>query len=164
MKKILTILGAIFICLILVGVIAISGLYYYFSGLNKESKAYVDEVIPMIVTSWNSKELINRVSPEFLQVVSAEKIGLLFSTLSEQIGPLKDYKGSTGKAKVTITPKGKVIAANYLAKAVFEKAPAKIEIQTILLDNKWQIEGFRVTLDADVLYKEKIPKPIYKFK
>jgi heme/copper-type cytochrome/quinol oxidase subunit 2 len=68
MKKVLTILGAIFICLIVAGVIFFSGIYYYASRLDREAKAYVDEVVPIIVTSWNTKELINRASPEFFRL------------------------------------------------------------------------------------------------
>lgn len=41
MKKVLTILGAIFICLIVVGVIFFSGIYYYASRLDREAKAYI---------------------------------------------------------------------------------------------------------------------------
>jgi len=147
MKKVLTILGAIFICLIVVGVIFFSGLYYFASRLDREAKAYVDEAVSIIVTSWNTKELINRASPESLQVVPAEKVELLFNTLSNQIGQLKEYKGATGKVKIKISPRGKpIIIANYLAEAVFEKTPAKIQIQMIRLNDKWEIAGFLVKL------------------
>ena len=150
MKKILTVLGAIFICLIVVGAIVFSGLYYFAKGLDKEARAYIDEVIPIVVASWNSKELINHVSPEFLQAIPAEKIELLFNTLSKQMGPLKEYKVTTGKVKISVTPKGElVIIADYLAKAVFEKAPAKIQIQMIRRNNKWQILGFLVKLKLE---------------
>lgn len=147
MKKVLTALGAIFICLIVVGVIFFSGLYYFTSRLDKEAEAYIDEVIPRIATSWNSKELIDHASPEFLQVVPAEKIEQLFDALSKQMGALKEYEGATGKVKIKISPRGKpIIIADYLAKAVFEKAPAKIQIQMIRHNDKWQIVGFLVRL------------------
>ncbi|MBI2486773.1 MAG: hypothetical protein HYW01_07420 [Deltaproteobacteria bacterium] len=163
MKKILMVLGAIFICLIVVGAIVFSGFYYYASGLDKEAKAYLDEVVPIIVTSWDPKELINRVSPEFLQVYPAEKVELLFNVLSKQIGPLKEYKGSTGKVKLTVTSKGELIIADYVAKAVFEKAPAKIQIQMIRRNNEWKIVGFRVSLEDFAPYEKSIPKRSYQF-
>ena len=154
MKKILMILGAIFICLILAGVIVFSALYYFASGSDKEAEAYIDEVVPIIVASWNSKELINRTSPEFLHVVPAEKIELLFNALSKQMGPLEDYKGATGKVKIKISPRGKpIIIADYMADPVFEKAPAKIQIRMILQNDKWQIIGFRVIIEGFTLYK-----------
>ena len=148
MKKILMVLGAIFICLILVGVIVFSGFYYYASGLDKEAEAYIDEVIPRIITYWNSGELIDHASPEFLQIFPAKKVELLFDAFSEQMGPLKEYKGVTGKIKISISPRGKpIIIADYLAEAVFEKAPAKIEIRMIRRGDKWQIVGFLVQVE-----------------
>ena len=147
MKKVLTILGAILICVIVVGIVVFFGLYYYTSSLDKEAKAYLDEVVPVIVSSWNPKKLINHSSPEFLQVFPAKKVELLFGAFSEQMGPLKEYNGATGKIKIGISPRGNpIIIADYLADAVFEKAPAKIEIQMIWRDDKWQIVGFRVTV------------------
>ena len=147
MKKVLMILGAVFICLVLVGVIVFSGLYYFARGLDKEAKVYIDEVIPVIVTSWNSKELTSRASPEFLQVFPAKKVELLFGAFSEQMGPLKEYNGATGKIKIKISPRGKpIIIADYMAEAVFEKAPAKIQIQLIRRNDKWQIVGFLVKI------------------
>lgn len=152
MRKILTVLGVIFICLVFVGVIALPGLYYFISGLDKESEEYIDEVVPIIVASWNSKELINRTSPEFLQVIPAKKVELLFDAFSKQLGPLEEYKGATGKIKIKISPRGKpIIIADYLAEVVFEKAPAKIQIQMIRRNGKWQISGFLVKLKLEAL-------------
>lgn len=151
MKKVLTILGVIFICLIVVGAIVFSGFYYYTSGLDKEAQAYIDEVVPRIVTYWNSRELIDHASPEFLQVFPAKKVELLFDAFSEQMGPLKEYKGVTGKIKIDISPRGKpIIIADYLVEAVFEKTPAKIQIQMIRHNDKWEIVGFLVKLKLKV--------------
>jgi len=109
------------------------------------------EVVPIIITSWNSKELINRASPGFLHVTPEEKVELLFNTLSKQIGPLKEYKVTTGKVKIKITPKAKLLViADYVAEADFEKAPAKIKIQIVRNNDKWQIVGFVVQLDVSM--------------
>ena len=158
MKKILMALGVIFIGLILVGAIVYFGFYYYTSRLDKEARAYIDEVIPIIVASWNSEELINRASPEFLQAVPAEKVELLFNVFSKQIGRLKEYKGATGRIKIRLSPTGNpIIIADYLAEAVFEKAPAKIKIQMVRRNDKWQIVGFLVQLKASNM-KKLLPK------
>lgn len=148
MKKILMVFGVIFGCLLLVGTIGFFVLNYFGSGLDKESKAYVDEVIPIIVTSWNSKELLDHASPEFLQVAPAGKVESLFRVFSERLGPLKEYKGSNGQANISLTQQGKVTTAAYVAQAVFEKAPATINIQTILHNDTWQIVQFYVNSDV----------------
>lgn len=147
MRKVLMVLGVIFICLVVLGVIVFSGVRYYTGRLNNEAKSYVDEVVPIIISSWSSQELINRVSPEFLQATPPEKIELLFRALSKQMGPLREYKGATGKVKFKISPRGRVfIIADYLAKAVFENAPATIKIRVIWRNDTWQIVGFLVRL------------------
>jgi len=149
MKKVLMVLGVIFICLVLIGAVVFSGFYYFARGLDKDAKMYIDGVVPIIITSWNSEELINRASSEFLQDIPADKVESLFDTLSKQIGQLKEYKGATGKVKVKISPRGKpIILADYLAEAVFEKAPAKIKIQVIRRNDKWRIVGFLVQLQT----------------
>lgn len=73
MKKQLTILGVIVICFIVAGAIVLSGLNYFAKGLDKEAKTYVDHVILRIATSWETEELINHASPEFLQDMPPEK-------------------------------------------------------------------------------------------
>lgn len=152
MKKVLTVLGVVFICLTTGAVTGCFSPYYPVGRLDKESRAYVDEVVPIIVASWNSKELINRASPEFLRAIPAEKIELLFDTLSKQMGPMKEYKGSAGQAEIIITSEDEIITANYLARAVFERVPAKIKVQTILRNDEWQILGFRVIVNVNDLY------------
>jgi hypothetical protein len=56
MKKFLAVLGVIFACLIVVGIIFISIAAHTGSKLDAESKAYVDRMVPQIVASWDSKE------------------------------------------------------------------------------------------------------------
>ena len=145
MKKLLTILGVIFVCLIVAGGIVSSGLYYFASRLDMEARAYIDKIIPIIATSWSSEELINHASPEFLQEMPPEKIDLLFDILSKHIGPLEEYKGANGKIDISISSEGKpIIIGDYTAETVFKNGPAKIRIQLIRRNDEWQIFGFLV--------------------
>lgn len=145
MKKIITISGMIFICLIVVGGIVFTGLYYYASRLDMDAKAYIDKIIPIITISWSSEELINHASPEFLEEMPPEKIELLFDILSKHIGPLEEYKGANGKIEISISSEGKLITiGDYMAEAVFKNGPAKIRIQLIRRNDEWKIFGFLV--------------------
>lgn len=146
--SILTILGAIFAGLITLGVIGFAVIYYFGSGLDKESKAHVDQLIPGIVTSWNSQDLIRHASPELLQVAPVERIDGLFRLFSARLGPLKEYKGSKGEAFIGVTLRGITVTANYVAGASFEKAPATIQIRMIQRGSRWQVLEFRVHSDA----------------
>jgi hypothetical protein len=148
MKKILMVLGVVFAALIIVVVIGFFMLNYFGSKLDKESMAYVDEAIPIIISSWNSKELIDRASSELLQVAPVDKIESLFNIFSGRLGKLETYKGSKGQANISVTPQGKVTTAAYVAEAIFERAPATIQIRVILHNNKWQILQFHVNSEA----------------
>lgn len=149
MKKFLTILGGIFVVLIVVVVVGFFVLNYFGTGLDEESKLYVDSNLPQIINDWGVEELISRASPELMKVAPKEKIENLFNAFSERLGPLKEYKGSNGQVNISVTTqKGKVITGAYVAEAIFEKAPATIQFRIIKHDNQWQILEFRVNSEA----------------
>ena len=50
--------------------------------LDKESKAYANSAIPVIVTTWSEKELLDRASPEFKQAVTIDQLDRLFRWVS----------------------------------------------------------------------------------
>jgi len=150
MKKALTILGGIFICLIVVAVVGFSVLNYFGNKLDKESKSYVDEVIPIIIADWNSKELINRASPEFLESTPLDKLNSFMNACSKRLGKLKEYKGAKGQAGIHygIGIKNKSTTAEYVAEAIFDNASATIQIQLVLRNDIWHILGFRVNSEV----------------
>lgn len=148
MKKIFIILGVIFVFLIIAGAIGFFVLGTAGSKLDKKSQAYIDEIVPLIVTSWDSRELIKRASPELLKVAPPEKMQPFFNTFAERLGPMIAYKGSKGESGIFyMAPYGKVITGTYVSEAIFEKAPATIHIKMILRNNQWQITEFRVNSD-----------------
>lgn len=148
MKKFLMVLGVIFLCVVLIAVIGFAIAAYNGTKLDKSSKAYVDEAVPAIAASWNAEELIMRASPELLKVMSVDKLDTMFKLFAEKLGALKEYQGSEGDSLVNFSSSGKVITANYIAKAAFEKADAQIRIGIVKHDEKWQLLEFRVNSDA----------------
>src|SRR5579862_8621728 len=74
MKKTLMILGGIFVVVTLavVGVITIAAVKG--SALDRESKAYVDEAVPAIVSEWDIREIQKRASPEFDDAVKQDDL------------------------------------------------------------------------------------------
>lgn len=123
----------------------------YGDNLDKESKAYVDMVVPAIVGSWEPQELISRASPELLKSNSDDALKFYFKASFNKYGRLKEYRGSTGQA--IINP-GEETKANYSAKADFEKGSATIWINVIKIKNKWQISVFQVVSDTLLNSKE----------
>jgi len=143
------------VILIVVSLIAVFlMLNYVGTELDKKSHVYVDETVPAIITSWDSQELINRASPELIEVAPKEKVESLFKQYSDKLGQLKEYKSSEGEVGMhldIICQQGMLCqrtTANYVAKAVFEKGLATIEIGMILKNNKWEIYYFSIMSDA----------------
>jgi len=145
MRKMLVVLGWVFL-----GVLVILGgfvgyFFYVGSGLDASSKAYVDQSVPAIVASWSKDELLRRASPELRKAIPDEQqVAQLFGKLS-QLGKLERYEGSKGDANISVTAQaGKMITASYIANAKFEKGSAQITIRLIQKGTQWQILYFYV--------------------
>jgi hypothetical protein len=150
-KKIFAVLGVGFLALAAWGLIGFGGLklWRYGSQLAAESQAYVDDVIPKIVSSWDANALMERAAPELTSTASPEKFEKIFRVLSDRLGPLERYEGSRGRAHVSVTPQtGRVTVASYVAEATFQKGKASIELNLVMRDQGWQIVGFFVRSDA----------------
>jgi stress response protein SCP2 len=139
MKKFFIALGVIFLVLVVLGAIGIGYIAFRGNTLDKEGKAYADAAIPAIVTSWDKKELLDRASPEFKRDVNDAQIDQLFHRFTV-LGRFMTFDSATGQAFILATPQtGKVVTADYQAKAYFEKGPAMIKLKLIKHGDQWQI-------------------------
>jgi dimeric dUTPase (all-alpha-NTP-PPase superfamily) len=144
MKRFFAVLGVIFVIIIVVGAIGFGYLAYRGKAFDKESKAYVDAAIPAIVTSWNKKELLDRASPEFKKEVSDAQIDQLFHQFTA-LGRFMTFDSATGQSLTYASPQtGKVVTADYQARAYFEKGGALIKVKLIKHADQWQISSFNV--------------------
>ena len=145
MKLFLMVSGGLFclICLFVLGIF----LYGNLTGpsLDKESKLWVDKVVPEILSTWSPEILIQNSSSEFLNVVSKETIKNSLIESSEVLGSLKEYKGSRGESGIHIGGQGKVITAEYVVEIDFEKGSATIFIQSVKENGEWKIRNFALS-------------------
>src|SRR5262245_57189586 len=111
MRKFLQALGLLFaLLLISLGVLALKG-----NTLDRESKAYVDEVLPKILADLRKDTLLVYASEDFKTAVTPQELDHLFTWLW-QLGAFRKYNGSQGQALMMLTPQaGKVITSHYLA-------------------------------------------------
>ena len=146
MKKIFMVFGIIFLVLI-VAIVGFAGFAAYAgAGLDKSSKAYVDQTIPIIVSNWSKDEVLKRASPQLKQIISEhpQEFQQLFDKLS-RLGALQHYDGAKGQATVFFDSKqGKIISAKYVADASFAHGQAHIAINLIQLAGHWQLLLFHV--------------------
>lgn len=152
MKKVLIALGAIFLVILIlaavgIGIVAVKG-----SALDKQSKAYVDGAVPIIVAAWDEQELLSRASPEFVQTIKKEDLDRLY-VMFRKLGRLRDYQGAEGQCYMSVTTQnGKRTTAEYTAKASFDAGPAVIKISLIKHGDQWQIVGFHI--DSELFLKQ----------
>jgi len=148
MKKFFIILGSIFLAIIVLGAVGIAFVAVRGNALDKESKGYADSAIPAIVTTWSQKELLDRASPEFKQAVTTDQLDRLFRWVSG-LGQLQRCEPAQGQALMSATTQaGKVISAQYTAKAMFQKGEATIKLGLIKHGDQWQILNFHVDSPA----------------
>ena len=148
MKKFFIILGSIFLAIIVLGAIGIAFVAVRGNALDKESKAYADSAIPAIVTTWSEKELLNRASPELKQAATADQLDRLFRWISG-LGQLQKCEPAQGQALMSATTQsGKMISAQYTAKATFQKGEATIKLGLIKHGDQWQILNFHMDSPA----------------
>jgi len=145
-KKFLIILGSIFLALIVLGAVGIALIAVRGNALDKESKAYADAAIADIVTIWSEKDLLDRASPELKKAATADDLHRMFRWFSS-LGGLQKCEPAQGQA---IMQNGKLITAQYMAKATFQKGEATIKLALIKHGNQWQIIGFHIDSPAFV--------------
>lgn len=149
MKKALMVLGCAFLTLIVVAIGVVAASYWVMTGAERDGKAYVDRVTPMIVAAWDPSALVGQASPEFLRATPRAKIDTAFSVFSSRLGALERYGGATrGDYFVNFTLHGPVVTLTYTADATFEKGPATLRIRTARQGAEWKLVEIFVHSEA----------------
>jgi hypothetical protein len=144
MRRIFYVLGVAFAVIIVGGGGLVGFAAYRGSGLDKESKAYVDQAVIDIGKKWDPTELVNRSSPSLLKIVSPEQFATLFQQLAK-FGKFIHYDGATGQATMKVMMGGgSGVSAHYDASATFENGPAHFRIDLSKRSDRWMIDGFYV--------------------
>ena len=144
MKKVIMILGYIFLVLIVVLLSGFGSLTVIGNRLDKESKAFVDAAIPAIVSTWDVSEIVKRASPEFNDEVDYDGLEQDIGVL-QQLGTLVEYKGSTGDAHISLSLLyGYEITADYTASADFEAGSTNMRMSLIKHGGQWQILDLKI--------------------
>ncbi len=137
--------GGIFAVLTVVGVIGFWLLLGKGTTLDKESKAYIDKVTPIILANLNKETLFKYASEELKDAPFQDTMFALFAKL----GQFREYKGSNGQTDISgTTTEEKQITGLYHAQAEFESGPATIKLSIIKKGDNWKIIGFQISSAA----------------
>jgi len=156
MKKVIMVLGYIFLVCIVALVAAAVALAVWGKKLDRESHAYVDTAVPAIAANWDVAELQKRASSEFNDAVDYESLEEDFFSLQQQLGKLVEYKGSTGDSNITVSLNGYQITADYTAIADYEEGSVEIRTALVKRGGQWKILDFTVSPDAAAESKDTI--------
>ncbi len=148
MKKTFIILGGIFAVLVVLAVVGIVVVATKGSALDKESKAYVDRIVPVICTDLTFDSISQHASAELLSSAPQEEFEKVFTWL-RKLGEFKEFKGSSGQTHMYYTtPAGKSITGQYVAQVEFETGPAQVQIVTVKKDDEWKVQLFKINSPA----------------
>ena len=146
MKKILSIIGGLFLTLLVIIACFIGYAAYQGRGLDASSKAYVEENVPPILSSWSKEDLLKRSSPQLLEAIERkpDQMDQLFRKLSK-LGAMRSFTGVKGDSQVFYDIKqGKTTTASYTAAATFENGEARLTIRLIQNAGEWKFLLFNV--------------------
>jgi hypothetical protein len=149
MKTFFKIIGVIFglfiLSLVFISVAKFKATSDTLANSNKEAQVYVDRVIPQIVENWNAEKLISEASHKLLSINTPENIRSSFSAISNELGKLREYKGSEIYKSNSVSTNGKIEnLINIKSRGTFEKATVEFDIVVTGDQSNWRINEFNV--------------------
>ncbi|HEX7531447.1 MAG TPA: hypothetical protein VF333_09905 [Pyrinomonadaceae bacterium] len=145
MKKVLMVLGGLFVAFVTVVVIAAAVFIPRALKLDKDAAAYIEQAVPKIAEHWDTQALLDRASPEFMSVTkSPEDLKRLFIVF-RRLGALKHFdtpKGTVSNGVFSDT--GSFSVGHYTVRGTFDHGAADITIQVRRTRNGWTIDGFHI--------------------
>lgn len=143
MKKVFLFFGAVFFALAIAAVAAAVYAAVKGAAFDKESLAYVEKTVPILVAEWDVQALLDRASPELKQAVGKEEMEKLYA-MFRRLGKLAALESPRGGSNATVTNKGRQITAAYAVNGLFEGGPAVVKISLIKHGETWQILGLYI--------------------
>ena len=94
---------------------------------------YFNHSILQILSNWDSRELVKRATPQFLDSLETGEPEQSFKFYFHHLGNLKSYRGIK-----------EVQGTDYIAEASFEKGLAQIQVQLAHNEKEWLINKFKI--------------------
>ncbi len=117
--------------------------------LEQDSQAFMDKVVPGIVSDWSAPELYSHMDQAVLaRAGMTQEHVVALAAWFATIGKMRHYQGSQGKAAITYEGAAKHVLAHYVAEADFEKGPAQIDVALSKDTGEWKIISFQVRSPA----------------
>jgi hypothetical protein len=146
MRTFLAVVGALFLLFILalVGVFIVGS--QRMKPLQKEAVAYIDEILPEILSGWRGEALLAEAAPELRAELTADRLEELMMNGLAELGPMTAYLG--GDCKILrvefSSASGESAEAACAAGASFARAEAAITVGAAKRGGDWKLISFYV--------------------
>ncbi len=149
MKKALLALATVILVFVAIAGLVSGAGYYSASSREGEARAYVDKIVPAVVSRWNTGDLLANANREMLRDMTLDRIDTLFASFKQRLGHLRAYGGAQReKYFFSLTTRGRVLTYVYLVTAQFERGPAQIRVRAVWRDGQWKLSDFYVFSDS----------------
>jgi hypothetical protein len=113
------------------------------SGLDAESKAYMDETVPKILTSQRSDVFMQYVDRNPEKTMSEKEVARQVEIM-KRLGRFEGYDGEVGQARVRISGLSRIVTAGYLTTVHFSHGPAEVTAYLVKQNGKWFIHDLHI--------------------
>jgi hypothetical protein len=148
MRKFFYGLGVLTALVIVAGGIGLFVLARNGAALDTMSKAYVEDSVATIAANWDADELWKRASPRFRTTTKQDDLRGLFDAAKGALGPLLEFRGSSGQAMMSVVNSETSVSAQYVARCSFQKGEAELRLALVKHGDTWTIEGFHISSPA----------------
>lgn len=141
MKKFLMILGGVFLLLIVAVGVTIAIFAVQGNQLDKESKAYAEATLPMLLSDFTTDTFLKYVAPENRNKVDRLSMDKLAATINNGCGHYKSFRDLHGDSLLNLNVSGgkREITAKYVMTIEFEKATATGQVILLKSNGKWSV-------------------------
>lgn len=148
MKKILKVLGIIFLVIVILIASLFAYTYLKSSEYNEEALPYIEKVIPELST-WNTKILKKYSAPEALANIKDEEFEKLMRWFSK-LGNLKSIEKPkfVNFSNYSSLENGQKTILSYTILAHYENGDALIEMSLLEVENGFQVYRFHLNSSA----------------
>jgi len=141
MKKFLTVLGGIFL-VILVGGGGLIG-YAAFRGakLDAEAKTYVQATLPRVLSDPTSDNILSFMAPQDKGKINPAAMTQFYTYVTINLGAFQACDDLRGSSLVLVSPSGESTMAKYQTRCRFNKASVVATISLRKIGEAWHLAG-----------------------
>ncbi|MEB3245297.1 MAG: hypothetical protein VKJ06_04850 [Vampirovibrionales bacterium] len=111
--------------------------------LDKESKAYAQEVYPKLVTACDSVDANSLMAQKALSVTSTKSLRLFCKKVNQVLGSFQEIESVDGETHISFGSKSGT-TAQYIFLAKHQKGSANVTLTLMLENEQWKVLGFNV--------------------